>query len=101
MSILDYFNKKKLPNPKGSLSRFIPACVIASAYEEVEKEVKKSMCYKKLTGKKLIGKKRNVFTLKERAKLGKLACQIGSMAAANRFSSMLSMRINESTMSGI
>ena len=48
--------------------------------------MKKSTCYKKL-----IGKKCNVFTPKERAELGKLACQIGSTAAA------MSMRINEST----
>jgi len=69
MSILDYFiYKKTLPNPKGLLSRTIPARIIVSPNEKVEKEVKKSTCYKKL-----IGKKRNVFTPKGTSRTGK-AC---------------------------
>ena len=52
MSILDNFSKKALSNPKGSLSHSIPTRVIASANEKVEKEVKKSMCCKKLIGRK-------------------------------------------------
>jgi len=36
MSILDYFNKKKLLNPKGTLSRLIPIHAITCTNEEVE-----------------------------------------------------------------
>jgi len=46
MSILDYF-KKKLPDPKGTLSHTMPIHTITSANEEVE------ACSKRLgTGKK-------------------------------------------------
>jgi len=46
MSILDYF-KKKLPDPKGTLSRTMPIHTITSTNEEVE------ACSKRLgTGKK-------------------------------------------------
>ena len=92
MSILRH---KALPNPQGSLSHFIPTNVIANANEKVQKEVNKATCRKKS------GRKYNVFTPKECAELGKLACQIGSTATASRFSSKLSITINESTVGGI
>jgi len=72
MSILDYF-KKKLPDPKGTLSRTMPVHAIMSTNEEVE------ACSKRLG----TGKKRNVFTPKQRTELGKLACQIGATAGAS------------------
>jgi len=36
MLIFDYFNKKKLLNPKGTLSHSVPICAIACTNKEVE-----------------------------------------------------------------
>jgi len=73
MLILDYF-KKKLPDPKGTLSRTMSIHAISCANEEVEASCKRLGT----------GKKRNVFTPKERVELGKLACQIRATAATSQ-----------------
>jgi len=63
MSILDYF-KKKLPDPKCTLLCTMPIRAIASTNKEVE------ACSRRIG----TGKKHNVFTPKQQAELGKLAC---------------------------
>ena len=89
MSLLDYFKRKgPLPDPRGSLARVIPSSAIAAANSEVEK----SICPKSRKGLKKI-----VYSPRERAQIGKLACSIGATAAAKSFSRKLGMTVNEST----
>ena len=78
MSLLDYFKRKgPLPDPRGSLARVIPSSAIAAPNSEVEK----SICPKSRKGLKKI-----VYSPRERAQIGKLACSIGATAAAKSFS---------------
>ena len=80
--------KGPFPDPKESLARIIPSSAITVANSEVEK----SICYK--------SRKKRVYSPRERAQMGKLACTIGTTAAAKSFSGKLGVTINESTVRG-
>ena len=90
MSILQYFTKKQvgsLPNPERTLSNVIPSAAIKSANSEVKKVMGQghpsSQVSRKETRK---GKKCRIYSLRERAKIGKMACNIEATAAARRMS---------------
>ena len=93
MSFLDYFKRKEgsLPDLRGSLARVIPSSAIAATNSEVEK----SVCPK--VTKKL---KKKVYSPREQAQMGKLACTIGATAAAKGLSRKVEEKINESTVRG-
>ena len=85
MSLWDYFKQKgPLPEPKGTLARIIPSSAIAAANSEVEK----SIC-----PKSRIRLKKRVYSARERAQTGKLACTIGATAAAKCFSRKLGVKL--------
>ena len=90
MSLWDYF-KGPLPDPKGSLARIVPSSAILAANSEVEK----SICHKSQKGLK-----KRVYSPRERAQMGRLACTIGATAAGKSFSRKLGVTINESTVCG-
>ena len=95
MSLWDYFKREgPLPDPKGSLARVMPSSAIAVANVEVEKSTTG------IRSKSQKGLKKRVYTPRERAQIGKLACTIGATAAAKSFSRKLGVKINESTVRG-
>ena len=99
-SILSYFSlwakEGSLPNPTGSLSRKILPSAIASANLEVAKVIRQQE-------NNAVGKRRKprLFSPKERAEIGKLACSIGATAAARQFLAKLGYTMNESTVRGL
>jgi len=102
MSILNYFRLQgkegSLPNPRGPLSSIILSTAIELANSEVAKVIKKvNNNSSKVSGRSKNGKKRRIYSLKERADIGKLAYSIGATAAARHFMRTLGYTINEST----
>ena len=106
-TILQYFARKQvgsLPNPEGTFSNVIPSAAIKSANSEVNKVMwgqgnPSSRVSLKETRK---GKMCRVYSLREQAGIGKLACSIGATAAARRISRNWfgGTSINESTVRG-
>ena len=89
MSLLEYFKcKEPFPDPTGPLARVLPASAIMGANHEVER----SVCSKSRKGQK-----KKVYSPRKKAQMGKLACSIGTTAAAKSFSRV---KINESTVRG-
>ena len=84
-----------LLNSQGPLSRVIPSAAISSANSEVF-QVTTSQTERGQTLKSRKAK-RKVYSPKERAEIGKLACNVGATEAAERFSKKCGFSINEST----
>ena len=100
MSILQYFQKDNrfrssntvfLPDPRGSLSRSIPSSAIVAA----NAEIRRSMHNRHSTPRRL--KRYNIYTLEQRATIGRYAVENSVMAAKRKFSNQLNTDINEST----
>ena len=105
MSILQYFAKKQvesLPNPEGTLSNVIPSAAIKSMNSEVKKVMGQGHSSSQVSCKETRrGKKCRIYSLREQAEIGKLACNIGATAVARRMSSKFKgTGISESTVRG-
>ena len=98
MSILNYYKHKEraLPNPQGPLSRVIPSNAIAFANSEVRQVIDQARGGEK-TRKRRKGISPRVYSPKERAEIGKLACSVGATEVAKRFTKKLGFSVNEST----
>ena len=105
MSILQYSAKKQvgsLPNPEGTLSNVIPSAAIKSVNSEVKKVMDQGHPSSRVSRKETRkGKKCRIYSPRERAEIGKLACNIGATAAARRMSNKFKgTGISESTVCG-
>ena len=91
MSILSYFDRAGLPDPKGPLSKEVPVISITEANKEVLKAI---------NNEKSISKKRgsyNKVTPELKAKIARHAVENGNSSAARKFSKTLDKDLNEST----
>jgi len=97
-TILGFKEKKGfLPNPRGPLSSKISSAAIVSANSEVAKVIEKMNNNSSMvSGRSKNGKKRRIYSPKERADIGKLACSVGATEAARHFMRTLGYTINES-----
>ena len=83
MSILSYFDRAGLPDPKGPLSKEVPVISITEANKEVLKAI---------NNEKSISKKRgsyNKVTPELKAKIARHAVENGNSSAARKFSKTL------------
>ena len=91
MSILNYFKAGPLPNPSGALSCRVPSLAIAAANREVRNVIEKEKTRSKKRGNY------HVYTVRERAKIGKYAADHGVVAARRWYSAQGGTKLNEST----
>ena len=105
MSILSYFSlrakKGSLPNPTGSLSRKISPAAFVSANSEVAKVIQQVNNSTSTSAKSSKRSKPRIYSVTQRAEIGKLACNIGAKAMAKQFTKKLGYTINESTVRGM
>ena len=89
-------------NPEGTLSNVIPSATIKSANSEVKKVMGQGHPLSRISCKGIRkGKKCRIYSPRERAKIGKLACNIGVTAAARRMSNKFKgTGISEGTVRG-
>lgn len=102
MSILQYFKKTaidkdgdaiSLPNPRGTLSSYVPTAAISSANSQVRRVISQEQNSERGGYRQ----KYNNYTPEQRASVGKYALEHGVMSAKRKFSLKFKMDINEST----